>query len=95
MALPEPLPEVATEFDRRALELSGVNRMVMGREINYRKGNRYALTLSTDDASVNVWALLGESPDETGRSGSKGRTRNGGSARWPVWTNWTRSGRCC
>lgn len=65
MALPAPLPEVATEFDRRALELSGVNRMVMGREINYRKGSRYALTLSTDDASVNVWARLGELPDDT------------------------------
>ncbi|CAM3711984.1 DUF262 domain-containing protein [Deinococcus frigens] len=64
MALPTPLTEVATAFDRRALELPGVNRMVMGREINYRKGRRYALTLSTDDSSVNVWALLGESPDD-------------------------------
>ncbi|MDV6373399.1 DUF262 domain-containing protein [Deinococcus arenicola] len=64
MALPTALAEVATAFDGRALELPGVNRMVMGREVSYRKGRRYALTLSTDDSSVNVWALLGESPDD-------------------------------
>ncbi|CAM3926572.1 DUF262 domain-containing protein [Deinococcus marmoris] len=65
MALPAALTEVATEFDQRALELPSVNRMVMGREINYRKGSRYAFSLSTDDSSVNVWVRLGESPDDT------------------------------
>lgn len=62
-ALPEPLRSVFTDLTARLEQLPAAERQIRGKEVNYRKGRRYAVALSTDDQELRVWAYLGEAAD--------------------------------
>lgn len=107
-ALPAPLLSLVTELDARLNQLPEVRRQSNTKEVNYRKGKRYALTLSTDGTSLVVWVYLGNSPQHLGQGWIQGQkypqwwkasltTQSELEDIWPdlltAWTNLTKSGR--
>lgn len=63
-ALSSPLLDVFVELDTRLGQLDGVTRKVTKRNVEYRRGSRYFIELSTDDTTLHVWAVLGAGPGD-------------------------------
>jgi uncharacterized protein with ParB-like and HNH nuclease domain/predicted transport protein len=58
------LLDVFTALDAQLGQLDGMTRKVNKRNLEYRKGNRAFIELSTDDSVLHLWAVLGATPGD-------------------------------
>lgn len=71
--LSSPLVDVFTEMDSRLGQLDGVTRKVNKRNVEYRKGKRNFIELSTDDTALHIWAVLGAAPGDIHLAWAQGK----------------------